>query len=146
MQSFTDPPERLLRYRSWSLRTRIGERCERKVLAGRGEGKSLFAQLEGIEDRTAAGALVGASIEVARSALPALAKGQFYRVDLIGLAVRNEEGVELGVLAHFVETPAHAVMVVRGDRERWIPATPQHIRHVDLQGGWMRVDWPAQED
>ncbi len=116
------------------------------MLEGQAHGKGLVVRLAGVEDRTAAQALTGASIEVARSALPEPGRRQFYRVDLIGLAVRSEEGAELGTVSHFVDAPGNAVMVVRGDRERWIPATPQHVRKVDLQAGWIRVDWPAEED
>lgn len=123
-----------------------GERRELTLLEGHEQGKSLVAHLEGVQDRAAAAALAGASIGVARSELPALGRRQFYRVDLIGLAVRNEHGVEFGAVSHFVETPAHAVMVVRGDRERWIPATPRHLREVCVAEGWIRVDWPAEED
>jgi 16S rRNA processing protein RimM len=101
-------------------------------------------RLEGVEDRTAAAALVGACVEVARSALPAPGRRQFYQVDLIGLAVRNAEGRELGVVTHFIEAPASAVMVVEGAVQHWIPATPRHVRKVDLQGGWILVDWPVE--
>jgi len=124
----------------------LADRFERRLLEGRVQGRGLVARLEGVEDRTAAAALAGAAIEVARSALPRPGKRQFYRVDLIGLAVRNEQGAELGTVAHFIDTPANAVMVVQGDRERWIPATPRHIRKVDLSAGWVAVDWPAEEE
>jgi 16S rRNA processing protein RimM len=146
VQSFTDPPEGLLHYGSWSLKTVPAQRCERRVLEGHEQGKGLVARLEGVDDRTAAAALAGASIEVARSALPVLAKRQFYRVDLIGLAVRNAQEAALGTVSHFIDTPASAVMVVKGDRERWIPATPRHILKVDLRGGWILVDWPTEEE
>jgi 16S rRNA processing protein RimM len=146
VQSFTDPPAGLLRYGSWTLRMGLADRSERRLLEGREHGRGVVARLEGVEDRTAAAALAGATIEVARSALPKPARRQFYRVDLIGLAVRNEQGAELGTVSHFIDTPANAVMVVQGDRERWIPATPRHIRKVDLRGGWVAVDWPAEEE
>ena len=32
-------------------------------------------------------------------------------------------------------------MVVRGVREFWIPAVPQHLRRVDLQARRVVVDW-----
>ncbi len=143
--SFTEPPEGLLRYARWSLRIGSAEqRRSYRLIEGRRQGgSSLVARLEAVEDRTAAAGLRGASIEVTRDALPPPGERQFYRADLMGLAVRNLEGVELGKVLHFVEGPASAVMVVRGERDHWIPATPQHVRRVDLEAGRIVVDWPA---
>jgi 16S rRNA processing protein RimM len=144
VHSFTEPPEGLLRFARWSLRAgRADERREYRLLEGRRQGGSLIARLETVEGRTAAQALRGASIEVLRDALPPPGERQFYRADLIGLAVRNLEGAELGKVLHFMEVPAHAVMVVRGERDHWIPATPRHLRSVDLAAGQIVVDWPA---
>lgn len=143
MQSFTDPPEGLLKFRWWSLR--LGpERSKRRVLEGRGQGKGFVVRLDGVDDREAAAALRGAYIEIARSELPPPGARQFYQVDLIGLAVRNLEGVELGVVLHFADGPAGAVMVVQGGAQHWIPAIPQYVRKVDLDAGRIDVDWPAE--
>ncbi len=144
VQSFTDPPEGLLKFARWSLRIGPRERAQRRLLEGRGQGKGLVVRLEGVSDREAAAALRGASIEIARSELPPPGRRQFYQADLIGLAVRNLEGVELGVVSHFIEAPASPVMVVQGGAQRWIPAVPRHLRQVDLDAGWIVVDWPAE--
>jgi 16S rRNA processing protein RimM len=142
--SFTEPPEGLLRYARWSLRIGSGEeRRSYRLIEGHRQGGSIVARLEAVEDRGAAAGLRGASIEVMRDALPPPGERQFYRADLMGLAVRNLEGVELGKVLHFVEGPANAVMVVRGERDHWIPATPRHLRRVDLAAGRIVVDWPA---
>lgn len=120
-----------------------GERLERRVLEGRRQGRSLVARLEGVENRAAAVALQGAAIEVVRDALPPPGERQFYQADLVGLAVRNLDGAELGKVLHFVAAPASPLMVVRGEREHWVPATPRHLRSVDLVAGVIVVDWPA---
>jgi 16S rRNA processing protein RimM len=143
VRSFTEPPEELLRLGRWSLRVGEQGRLERRVLEGRRHGSSLVARLEGVEGRSAAAALRGAAIEVVRDALPPPGDRQFYQVDLIGLTVSNLEGIELGRVLHFLEAPGNAVMVVRGEREHWVPATPRHVRSVDLAAGRIVVDWPA---
>ncbi len=143
VRSFTDPPEGLLRFRRWSMRLEGEARREHRLLEGRWQGKHLVVRLEGVADRDAAEGLRGAIIEVPRAALPPTAEREFYQTDLIGLAVVNLDGARLGVLEHFVDTPAHAVMVIRGEREHWVPAIPQHLRKVDLAGGTVLVDWPA---
>jgi 16S rRNA processing protein RimM len=139
VQSFTNPPEKLLKYRSWSLKDSAFE-----VVEGRLQGNGLVARLEGIEDRDKAALLQGSIITVARSLLPKLRKREFYQADLIGLGVTNLEGVALGEVSHFVETPGGDVMIVRkGGQEHWVPATKEHLSKVDLAAGMVVVDWPA---
>jgi 16S rRNA processing protein RimM len=144
VQSFADPPEGVLKFRWWTLRLGPDERSKRRLLEGRGQGKGFVVRLEGVDDREAAAALRGAYIEIARSELPPPGTRQFYQVDLIGLAVRNLEGVELGVVLHFADAPAGAVMVVQGGAQHWIPAIPRYVRKVDLDAGRIDVDWPAE--
>src|SRR5689334_12828688 len=128
VQSFTNPPERLLKYRSWLLSAR-GEASAHTVVEGRLQGNGVVARLEGIEDRDKAALLQGSMIHVARSELPKLRKREFYQADLIGLSVTNLEGVALGQVSHFVETPGGDVMIVRGQaaQEHWVPATKEHL-------------------
>jgi 16S rRNA processing protein RimM len=145
VQSFTDPPERLLKYRSWTLQAANGEPAAMSVAEGRAQGAGLVARLEGIEDRDRAARLQGAVITVPRSAMPKLRKREFYQADLVGLNVANVEGTQLGTVAHFVETPGGTLMVVRNasGREHWVPATREHLAKVDLAAGQVVVDWPA---
>jgi 16S rRNA processing protein RimM len=144
VESFTDPFEALLEYRQWRLRSASGAAAVRSVAEGRLHGSELVVHLEGIEDREAAQALVGAVIEVARAELPPTKAREYYRADLLGLAVSNREGVDLGVLAHFVEAANGATMVIKQppSAEYWVPATPEYLWHVDLAAGRIIVDWP----
>lgn len=145
VESFTEPPERLFSYRSWDMRSAGGTMVSRRLIEGREHGKGFIAQLEGIDDRDAAAMLQGAVVTVARSALPPLKAREFYQADLLGFAVRNLEGQDLGLLRHFVATPAGSVMVVQqaDGREHWVPATPQHLNRVELAERRLLVDWPA---
>jgi 16S rRNA processing protein RimM len=142
LRSHTDPPERLLDHRL----LRIGQgsvwQSYRIESSGR-SGGALTVKLAGVEDRDQAQALRGAQVCVPRSELPPRDDKDFYRADLIGCEVVNLEGVGLGSVRHFVETPAQVLMVVRGDKEFWIPAVPQHLRRVDLQARRVVVDWDA---
>jgi 16S rRNA processing protein RimM len=143
IQSFTDPPEGVLDYPVWELRLGPGSQASHRLVEGRIQGRGLVARLEGIGDRNAAALLRGAMIEVPRSALPKPGKREYYRADLIGFTVRNLEGVELGRLDHFVDGAASTMMVVVGADEYWIPAIPQYLRKVELDGRSVSVDWPA---
>jgi 16S rRNA processing protein RimM len=140
LRSHTDPPERILDHRELQLGLGGSWRTFRIESSGRSGGQ-LTVKLNGIDDRDQAQALRGAPVCVPRSELPQRDERDFYRADLIGCEVVNLAGVRLGVVQHFVETPAHALMVVRGAQEYWVPAVPQHLRRVDLRARQVVVDW-----
>lgn len=142
LRSYMQPPERLLERRSLELR--VGGVWRRYGIEARGRsGGLLTVKLAGVQDRDQAQALRGAQVGIARDELPPGDSKDFYRADLIGCEVVNVAGVRLGVVQHFVETPAHALMVVRGEREYWVPAVPQHLKRVDLSKRRVVVDWEA---
>jgi len=112
-----------------------------RIEASGRSGGALTVKLSGVEDRDQAQALRGSHVCVPRSELPQRDDKDFYRADLIGCDVVNIDGTPLGVVQHFIETPAQVLMVVRGTQEFWIPAVPQHLRRVDLQARRVVVDW-----
>jgi 16S rRNA processing protein RimM len=142
LRSHTEPPERLLDHRSLHIGQGSDWRNYRIEASGR-SGGALTVKLAGVEDRDQAQALRGARVCVPRSELPPRDDKDFYRADLIGCEVVNLEGVGLGIVQHFIETPAQVLMVVRGAREYWIPAVPLHVRRVDLQARRVIVEWDA---
>ncbi len=145
LRSHTEPAERLLEHRNLQIGREGAWRNYRIVESGR-SGGALTVKLAGVEDRDAAAALRGAQICIPRNELPPRDDQDFYRADLIGCGVVNLAGKELGVVQHFVETPAQALMVVRGEREYWVPAVPQHLRRVDLKARRVVVDWDDAAD
>jgi 16S rRNA processing protein RimM len=144
LRSHTDPPERLLDHRSLVLGQGSVWQNYRIEASGR-SGGALTVKLAGVEDRDQAQALRGAQVCVPRSELPQRNDRDFYRADLIGCEVVNLDGIDLGIVQHFIETPAQVLMVVRGAQEFWIPAVPQHLRRVDLQARRVVVNWNADE-
>ncbi|HUY83880.1 MAG TPA: ribosome maturation factor RimM [Steroidobacteraceae bacterium] len=146
LRSDTDPAERLFEYRDLRLlQCGVARLCVIEA-TGRSGGR-LTAKFAGVDDRDRAAGLAGAEICVARGELPPRAPREHYRADLIGYRVYDGSGRELGVLDYFVETPAHALMVVRGSGgEIWVPATPSHLRRVEPERRRIVVDWeePAE--
>lgn len=57
-----------------------------------------IARFAEIADRTAAEALRGTELTVARDALPALGEGEYYHADLIGLPAMSTDGDALGTV------------------------------------------------
>ncbi len=145
VRSYTDPPERVFEKRRLQLVLRDRSETYQIESTGRSGGQ-LTAKLRGVDDRDQAKSLTGASIVVARDELPPRAAGDFYQTDLIGCDVVNRSGVRLGVVRCFIETPAHTIMVVQGQKEIWIPAVPQHLQRVDLKARRVVVNWdePAE--
>jgi 16S rRNA processing protein RimM len=52
------------------------------------------------------------------------------------------DGTPVGVVEDLVAMPAHDLLVVRGEREYWIPAVEPILRRVDLDGGELCIDPP----
>jgi len=71
--------------------------AERRLLSVR-DGKNPVARFEGIADRSAAEALRGSLVEIDRAALPPLGDGEYYHVDLIGLAAVDGQGKAVGTV------------------------------------------------
>lgn len=145
LRSYTEPQEGLLEHRR--LHLRLGDRWTVYEVEAEGRsGGQLTAKFAGVDSRDAALALRGAPIGVPRADLPPTEERDFYRADLIGCEVVNGAGARLGAVAHFVDIAAHALMVVRGEREYWVPAVPQYLRRVDLQSRQVVVDWEDPVD
>src|ERR1044072_2028676 len=82
VESYTDPPERLLGFRHWNLHRDGNEPAALQLAEGREHGNGFVARLDGVRDRNAAALLQGAEIAIARSELPPLGEREFYQVDL----------------------------------------------------------------
>ena len=121
---------------------RNGDWEPRTLAEGSGHGKGVIARLENCSDRDQALALMGFEIGICRDQLPGTAPGEYYWTDLQGLEVVTLQGEPLGRVDHLIETGAHDVLVVTGDRERLIPFVLQQVViSVDLEAGVIRVDW-----
>lgn len=141
LRTFTESPAAVGRYRPWYVVHR-GQSQTIDQPSCRETGKGVLLRLPNVDDRDQAEALVGAEIWVDRSALPALPAGEFYWVDLEGLAVQTTAGQPLGTVSHLFSTGANDVVVVQGERERLIPyLRPDVITDIDLAAGRMVVDW-----
>jgi 16S rRNA processing protein RimM len=58
------------------------------------------------------------------------------------LAVKLQDGTDLGTIRHMLATGANDVMVVQGERERLIPFVHgNYVKQVDLEKGLVTVDW-----
>jgi 16S rRNA processing protein RimM len=115
-------------------------------LEAKRHGEDVVARLIGVVGRDAAQALKGTVVHIPRSHFPALPEGEFYWLDLIGLAVENGEGEYLGQVADLIDNGAHPILrVVRATpeplREYLIPFVTRFVPTVDLKSKKITVDW-----
>jgi 16S rRNA processing protein RimM len=154
IQPYTEYLDSLLDYQTWWIGPEQGPWREVTVQQCEVHNKTLAAQLPDCPDRSAAEKLKGLLIAVPRSSLPQQTGDEYYWSDLIGLAVVNETGVQLGTVAKLLETGANQVLSVtpvlsetqvltgigKGG-EILIPFVSTAIKQVDLKSKVIRVDW-----
>ncbi len=140
VRSLSDVPGRLEALRRVSLVARNGMTIETSVTHVRCTGTGFIVGLADVTTPEAAVAWRGGFIQVPRGVVPALPDGNYYACDLIGLAVRTDEGRPIGVLEQVWELPGNQVFVVRqGANELLIPAAKEWVSAVDLERGVMTV-------
>jgi 16S rRNA processing protein RimM len=123
---------------------------EVKRLSSKIHGEDVVARLDEVPDRTAAEALKGTVVKVSRQAFPALEQDEFYWVDLIGLAVQNLQGEDLGVVRALMDNGAQSILRVAASDvpeaelmkyERLIPFVDHFVKEVDREAKRIVVDW-----
>jgi len=95
----------------------------------------------------------GSRIYVSRAEFPAPASDEYYWVDLMGLDVANEAGVELGKVVDLIDNGAQSVLRIEYPStgkdgklaigERLIPFVGVFVKTVDLAAKRIVVDWEA---
>lgn len=145
IQSFTSPSNNILSYKTWYFK--LQDNWQKvPVLKIQARSTGFIGGLKGIETREAAACLTHADIGIARSDLPALAEGEYYWADLIGLTVVTEKGEALGQVHSLLETGANDVLVVKGQtREYLIPyLIDDTVLKVDLASHTVNVSWDPE--
>ncbi|HKU13535.1 MAG TPA: ribosome maturation factor RimM [Steroidobacteraceae bacterium] len=142
IQSYTDPPGNILDYGRWQL-GRAGEWREVEVEDGKVTAKGVLARLAGVATPEAARLDTGSQIAVGREELPEPAPGEYYWSDLEGLQAIGRAGESLGRIEEFRTTPGGPVVVIRGERQHWVPFVKERIVTVDLDAGRVVFDWAA---
>jgi 16S rRNA processing protein RimM len=124
-----------------ALRRGEGEPEFRRIVEARPQGRIWALRLEGVADRSAAEALVGAEVLAPREELGEAEEGSHYWADLEGLPVVTTTGDPVGTVTGLYETGGVDVLVVTGERgEQLVPLAP--YVEVDLAKRRIVVDPP----
>ncbi|MBE5806904.1 MAG: 16S rRNA processing protein RimM [Clostridiales bacterium] len=102
---------------------------------------AVFANVEGVEDRSAAERLRGEMLYVDRANAVELDEDSNFLVDLIGLKGLTDDGRDLGVLRDVMQPGGNDVYVFRSRQygEVLVPALVSVVESVDLDAGVMRL-------
>ena len=114
-----------------------------EVLAVRPAKEVSIVRFKEVATREAAEALNGVALFVDRSALPAdLEEEEFYHADLIGLAVHDETGAEIGTISAVHDFGAGDILEVSRENAPsvMIPFTRAAVPEVAPAKGFIRVD------
>lgn len=107
--------------------------------------KGVLARLAGIGDRTAAEALTGMELYVARARLPPPAEDEFYHADLIGMLAVDLEGRVLGHISAVHNFGAGDLIEIRlagSGKAELVPFTAATVPTLDVTAGRAVVVMP----
>lgn len=101
------------------------------------QGDVVIVAIKGIEDRNAAEKLKGLELSVERDDLPETPKGEFYQIDLIGLAVFDEDGNQVGELKGFQHFGAGDLLEIERPigRTGLVPFADSMVPVIDVEEG-----------
>ena len=114
-----------------------------EVAAIRPAKEVVVVRFKGIADRTQAEALAGTELFVDRSVLPDdVEEDEFYHADLIGLAVHDETGAEIGKVTavHNFGGGDILELTLNGRRGVLIPFTQAAVPQIDLAASKVGID------
>ncbi len=143
VKTFTENPETLGAY--GALHTRDGRKfVVRSIRAAK--GGAAFVRFEGVVDRSAAEALKGAELFVARKALPPPKKDEFYHADLVGLAAVDGEGRMLGTVSGLFNFGAGDVIAIEkpDGSDILLPFTREIVPEIDMETGRVVIAVPDE--
>jgi 16S rRNA processing protein RimM len=137
IKSFTDDPLDIASYGMVTVPDGRRFHLERARL----QGETVIAAIRGITDRDAADALKGLELRVERDDLPDAdsEEGEFYQADLIGLAVFDGNGTQLGEVVGFLDFGAGDLVEVElpSGTIGLVPFADSMVPIVDVEEGRM---------
>jgi 16S rRNA processing protein RimM len=140
VQSFATPPAAIVRY--GALSDGAGQQLHLALVS---DGAMPVVRIAGVADRDAAARLTGTKLYADRAAFAPEAEDEFYHADLIGLRAEDASGQPLGTVTAVEDYGAGAMLsIARGGAEVLLPFTRAAVPVVDIPGGRVVVDPPAE--
>jgi len=145
VKTFTESPAALGAY--GVLHDAHGRRYEITAFRPGKPGEAVIS-FAGIASRSAAEALKGVQLFVARAALPETGEDEFYHADLIGLPAFDSEGRLVGKVAAIHNFGAGDVIEIeRPDGDEVLLAfTRETVPEIDLKAGRIKIAVPEEDE
>jgi len=135
----TDDLSRFKKLKEVIMRTREGD-ITMKVAGTRMQKQMVLMRFAGIDNINDIEKYKGSGLFVHRKDAIPLKENEYFIADLIGLAVKNDEGKLLGKLTEVLQTGSNDVYVVKNAEREWLfPAIPECVQSVDVEAGEMIV-------
>jgi 16S rRNA processing protein RimM len=107
-----------------------------KIQSIRGANTPFIVKIDGIDTIESAKLLTGEEVLANREDFQSLPEGEYYRFEIEGLEVFDEEGCPHGIIEEIIPTGSNDVYVVRnGDREWMLPMIDSVVKSIDLEKG-----------
>jgi 16S rRNA processing protein RimM len=146
IRTFTAAPESIGAY--GPLSDEKGTRTF-EITNARATPKGVVARIKRVTDRSAAEALKGIELYVARERLPAAAEGEFYHTDLIGLAAVDSAGKPIGEIVGVHNFGAGDLVEIRlagSSKTELVPFTDDTVPEVDIAARRVVVVLPKADE
>jgi 16S rRNA processing protein RimM len=126
------------------VRPRTGAERVLRIESVRPTPKEILVVFADVRGRTAAEALVGATVLAFREDLEPPAEEEYFQGDLVGLTAVDESGKVLGRVEEIWETGPVPNLVIRaeGQEELVVPFVDDFVSTVDIPGGKLVVKPP----
>lgn len=113
------------------------------VEAARGYHREWLLRLTDHADREAVEGYRQHFLAVDRETLPPLEEGEVYQQELVGFAVRDEQGTALGIVSDVYDLPAGLTIEVQGPRKEFLlPFRAEYVTETDTVGRRLVVRIP----
>ena len=137
----TDDSGRFQKLKNVILETPSGIQKVCTILSVRGDKSQVVLSCREMTSIEEAEPFVKGWVKIPRSVLIPLSDNQYYRFDLIGMAVYFGDNQFLGVIEEVLETGSNDVFVVRREsKEYLIPAIRQVVKEIDIRHRRMVID------
>ena len=144
VHSLTEPKDNILNYTDWCVFMN-NQWIPLNVLAIEQHSQCFVVRIEGYVDRDHVAQLTNRPIAVNSVQLEELDEGEYYWHQLIGLTVKNTEGLILGTVIELKATGSNDVLVVSGAARHLIPfRLGAVVTEVNLEQRLLVVDWNGE--
>ena len=132
----TEDPGRFKKLKKVTLHTQRGEELELDVVSARFFKKFVIVKFKQFDNINDVEKFRGCELTIDRKDAIKLGPGEYYCADLIGLAIVDEDGNELGTLSEIIQTGANDVYEMTkkdSDEKIYIPAIKECVKSIDMQ-------------